>query len=184
MTDDERKAIHVYARGGWKPAPSWSAARTGQQREGNVTNDEVAKAFEDYFARSVAAAAKMKAERRIIPIWNDQPTRPVNAERMVDEIMARIERDGAIHKSSLMDVIAMVAGKPTPRIEHGSGSKAVVYDPPPGQTIHTAADELLKRVPNGSHAVMTFNGRAIVAMMGTTKADILRQFDQFFGSGA
>ena len=80
-----------------------------------MTNDEAAKVFEDYYARSVAVAAKMHAERRIIPIWNNQTQTAIPAERIADEIMARIERDGAIHKSSLMDVIAMITGqKQTP----------------------------------------------------------------------
>lgn len=32
----------------------------------------------------------------------------ITAERIADELMARIERDGAIHKSSLIEVLSML----------------------------------------------------------------------------
>lgn len=35
----------------------------------------------------------------------------MSAERVADEIMARIERDGAIHRSSLIEVISREIGR-------------------------------------------------------------------------
>ena len=52
---------------------------------------------------------------------------------MADEIMARIERDGAVHRSSLIDVILMLTGGDAPQ-------------PQPQPDQYTALDERIRQL--------------------------------------
>lgn len=61
-----------------------------------------------YEARHARETAMRMRLERDAALANRSPT--VNPEKLADEIMARIERDGAIHKDSLIDVITMVSG--------------------------------------------------------------------------
>lgn len=61
-----------------------------------------------YEARHARETAMRMRLERDAAVANRSPT--VTPEKLAEEIMARIERDGAIHRDSLIEVIAMVSG--------------------------------------------------------------------------